>query len=151
MSTGRIRIITKNLFAILIAIVGFTGCKEKNDICLDKYSGEWDFHYYSDNSKIGPLTIYWGVSYEYSGTIKAIPSTCQISVPTYGSGSLILNVESDGQILNTCGNSPPHWSTSCSGYFEGDSILHYNTYEQSPPNQVHIYRIFLFGIKKGST
>lgn len=146
---------TINLIATLIALVGFTGCKEKtvekNDICSDKYSGEWDFHYYSDNSKIGPLTIYWGVSSDYSGSIKTIPSTCQISVPNYGSGSLVLNVQSDGQILNTCGNnSPPHWSISCSGYFEGDSILHYTTYEQSPPNQVHIYSTFLLGIKKGS-
>jgi hypothetical protein len=126
---------------------GSTDSKTDN---TDKYLGAWAFHYSSSNTKYGPINITWGDSYDFTGSINPGSSKNFITLVYSDANSLSLKVEPDGQILNTCGKgAPAHWSISCSGYFEGDSILYYNTSEQSPPNQVHLYTTELIGIRIG--
>jgi hypothetical protein len=117
---------------------------------VQKYLGDWEFHYSWTRSRtVVPLTIYSGGSSDFTGTISSAPGGNSVTI-VYPGNSITKMVEGDGRILNTCGASAPsHWSISCDGYFSGDSILYYNTYEQSPPNQIQIYSTELVGRKAG--
>jgi hypothetical protein len=137
----------------IIIFLFLPSCCEKTEphenIYTDKYTGNWDFHYSWSRTKYGPINITSGESFEYTGTIS--PASKDNYVFILYSGILLeKKVEPDGTILNTCSDGAPlHWSVSCSGYFEGDSILHYATSQTSPPNQVTDYSTELIGIKKG--
>jgi hypothetical protein len=136
----------------LILLLTNSDCKKIESIfskCeyMDKYLGIWDFHYSWSRTRFGPINIYSGDSFEFTGAIKSGASRSQITIES----SSVLNkkVEFDGRILETCRESAQlHWSVSCSGYFQGDSIFRYSTYEKSPPNQVTEYITELSGRKQ---
>ena len=111
--------------------------------------GDWDFHYSWSRTKYGPVNLVSGESFEYTGSISPGSKDNNVVI-LYSDILLEKKVEPDGKILNTCSDgAPPHWSVSCIGYFDGDSILHYTTSQTSPPNQVTLYSTELVGIKKG--
>lgn len=114
---------------------------------LEKYLGSWLFEN-TWSRKDGPF-LQTGDTVYYEGVIKY--GTCKKCLLINHSGSLSKNlkVEPDGQILNTC--EPPlyplHSSNTCSGYFEGDSIFHYETITVTPPNHIVTNRTSIFGRK----
>jgi len=111
----------------------------------DKYVGSWAFKYtwlkYDEllySLRTGDSIFYIGVIYpEPNGYVTIIYSD---------ENSINTKVETNGKILNTC-ESANHGGSECSGYFEGDSILHYSTYEKTPPNHVQVFSTTLTGRK----
>jgi hypothetical protein len=115
----------------------------------EKYLGNWDFHYTWSRTKYGPINLTSGESFDYTGEINQGSKDNYITI-VYSGVIIEMKVESDGKILNTCSEGAPlHWSVYCSGYFDGDSILHYTTSSTSPPNQVTNYSTELVGIEQG--
>ncbi len=141
------------LITILILVLTISCCKNTESYTesyTEKYLGDWDFHYSWSRTKYGVLNIYSGDSFDFTGVINPGSSDNYITIRYSGTNSITKKVEPDGRILNTCSeNAPLHWSVSCDGYFEGDTILHYNTSETSPPNQVTNNSTELVGIKLG--
>jgi len=139
------------LTPILMLLV--SNCKKiesvfSNDSYLDKYLGVWDFKYIWTHSEISPYGPTGDTTY-YTGSIKAGSSKGMITIFYTETESIIRKVEKDGTILNTCEppEYPPHYVRSCSGYFEGDSIFHYETLDQTPPNQIKITKTSIIGRK----
>ena len=145
-----LRFVQINFFIIFLFL---PSCCEKTESqgnnYTDKYIGNWDFHYSWSRTRIGPINVTSGESFEYAGSIS--PGSKDNYVVILFSGALLeKKVEPDGKILDTCSDGAPlHWSSYCSGYFDGDSTLHYTTSNTSPPNQVTYYSTELIGIKRG--
>jgi hypothetical protein len=120
-----------------------------NDSYIDKYLGVWDFKYIWTHSELGSPYGPTGDTTYYTGSIKAGSSKGTIIIFCTEAESLTKKVEKDGTILNTCNPPiyPPHSSSSCSGYFEGDSVFHYESLNQTPPNQIKINKTSIFGRK----
>jgi hypothetical protein len=148
------RIVTRFvvIFFVLVFVFLPSCCKKTEPSDSDyteRYLGNWNFHYSWSRTKYGLINITSGESYDYTGTINPGPKKNYLTI-VYSGVLLDKKVEPDGRILNTCSEGAPlHWSISCSGFFDGDSILHYNTNETSPPNQVTDYSTELIGIKQG--
>jgi uncharacterized protein (TIGR02145 family) len=139
-----------SLIFIIFLLPFISDCKKIESIFshsdnIDKYMGVWDFKY--SWSRYDPFPGYsTGDSTTYIGTINPGPSNGYITIAYTQVNSLTKKVEKDGKILNTC-EAQLHGYYDCSGYFDGDSVLHYNTNEVTPPNQVHVYTTTLIGRK----
>ena len=131
-------------------LFSISDCKKNESIFsnnnyIEKYLGTWDFNYsWSNYDQM--MNIRTGDSTTFTGVIYPGPSDGYITIVYTEDNTLTKRVEKNGKILNTC-VVQNHGSADCSGYFEGDNVLHYNTYEQTPPNQVHLYTSTLIGRK----
>lgn len=121
---------------IFIITVGFfitnSDCT-KEPAYLEKYIGSWTFEYsWWRKDMVMPVT---GDTIYFTGDI--IYGSCKSCIAITHIGKTY-KVEPDGQILNTCEppSYPLHYQKYCSGYFEGDSIFHYETFDRTPPNHI---------------
>lgn len=137
-------------FISLFLGLSISDCKKNESIFshnnyTEIYLGTWDFKYVWSNYD-QMFGIRTGDSTTFTGVIYPGPSDGYITIVYTEDNTLTKKVESDGKILNTC-EAQNHGSADCSGYFEGNSVLHYNTYQQTPPNQVHLFTSTLIGRK----
>jgi hypothetical protein len=126
----------KKQWFILIIILGFivtnSDCT-KEPAYLEKYLGGWSFEY-SWSRKELHIPATGDTSYFTSDIVYGKCKSCITIIHDMKT----FKVEPDGQILNTCEppSYPLHYQKYCKGYFEGDSIFHYETFDQTPPNHV---------------
>jgi hypothetical protein len=131
----------------LLTIIGFivinSDCTKEAEY-LDKYLGTWSFES-SWSRKELHIPAMGDTSY-FTGEI--VYGSCKKCI-TIVQNMMTFKVEPDGQILNTCEppSYPLHYQKYCKGYFEGDSIFHYETFDQTPPNHVVTNITTLFGRK----
>ncbi|MEI6049545.1 MAG: hypothetical protein WCS03_11650 [Bacteroidota bacterium] len=111
---------------------------------LEKYVGSWTFEYIWLREELHIPAV--GDTTYFEGDIIYGPCKRCITIKQL---SKTFKVESDGQIINTCEppSFPLHYQKYCKGYFEGDSIFHYETFERTPPNQIVTNITSLFGRK----
>lgn len=129
------------LLVLIMLVVSVDSCEKlgilEKDHCK-QYLGNWIFHYSYSKSDTWGITVSSGYSTDFIGSITRGSGANRINVSFAASQSKTgLKVEDDGSILNVCGeNLAPHYSQSCSGYFDGDSIFHYTDSQSTPPNHI---------------
>jgi hypothetical protein len=107
--------------SILILSLNCLGCSPKKDY-REKYIGNWKFtvntnkHY---TPGLGSDTSYSSV---YNGVIKYGNSDTELLIQYTGSESTVVDVESDGKLLNNCLSS---FGYSCEGEFGGENKFYY--------------------------
>ncbi len=121
---------------MLIIITGYfitDSCCKNDTGYIDNYLGSWTFEYSRYRKELHiPAT---GDTTYFTGVITRGPCDKCITISQI---SKSYKVEPDGQILNTCEppSYPIHYQSRCQGFFEGDSIFYYETFDQTPPNHV---------------
>jgi hypothetical protein len=133
---GFILIVSAFIFTLTLSDCGKESEETERPEYLEKYLGDWDFQYIKIKRE-------YPVFYSSDTTLfkgEIIYGSCEGCITVIRSGSVFstYKVEPDGQILNSCEppSLPLHYIRYCKGYFEGDTILHYETFDQTPPNRI---------------
>ena len=133
---GFILIASAFIFTLILSDCGKKSEETEKLEYLEKYMGNWDFQFIKIKKEY-PV-FYSSDTTFFKGEI--IYGSCEGCISVIRSGSVFstYKVEADGQILNSCEppSLPLHYNKYCKGYFEGDTILHYETLDQTPPNRI---------------
>ena len=124
----------RQIFTLLLILL-VSDCTKLFDDYRDRYVGEWNFEYSWTRQDMGPFGP-TGDTTTFAGSINYGPTDKSIIVVFGETSSITKNVEKDGNILNTCEAPQMHGTYTCSGYFEGDTLFHYDTFSRTPPNNI---------------
>jgi hypothetical protein len=107
--------------SVLVLTLNCLGCSSKKDY-REKYIGNWEFTVNTNKHFAPGMGSDTSYSRVYQGFIKYGNSDRELLIKYSGSESAVVEVKSDGELINNCLSS---FGYSCSGEFDGENKFYY--------------------------